>query len=411
MRRSSTLLVLLAAACVEQRDVPDRLPQASITYGPRIILVDETRAGAPNSAWCTRLVTIATTTTSTPTGIMSVDGKGIVFDPVNSPGDAMTPASCFVDVVPKSLPVDRVEVTNELFQLCVDSDACQKPDPSKASKGPICSDESEFDHCPVVETTQSQASTFCNWVGRRLPTGIEAIAIRQANLSAADRSDPAKITPYPTGDAAPSTCDQAILQVNSCLKPRPVDVEGTSVTGAAPMDSVMGTDVTTMTGAAIYDLMGNVSEWTADLLPLSRGPFDADLPWFCVAPLSTEAFSAANPPACPNTAQCVWGQYRPYAGARYGIWPVCIISDSGAFSGKKGALVGGSYRDEATTVDVIGTYGRRIEPEPEELPDTQRAREYGLRCVDQRASGPSEGMVPDFDNAMQLVTPPEASMQ
>ncbi len=112
--------------------------------------------------------------------------------------------------------------------------------------------------------------------------------------------------------------------------------------------------------------MGNVSEWSGDLYPISRGPKGDDLPWFCLAALSEEAFSATNPPVCPQTARCVYGQYRPYVGADYGIYPVCITSDTGRFSGTRGALFGGSYRDETLTRDVLGTFGRRVESEPED---------------------------------------------
>lgn len=402
------LLATTTAACIESREAPERLPQATIEYGPRIWLVDDTFTGAPNSGWCTRRVNIVpTTTTATITGVMDVDGKGVVWSPET---DAMTPASCFIDVVPNTLRVDRVETTNELFQLCVDSGACSKPDPSKASKGPLCNDPDEFDTCPVVEVTQSQASNFCKWVGRRLPTSIEHIAIRQAN--AQPTATPSDVTVYPTGDAAPNSCDTAVVKANGCLKPRPVDLAGDSVTGAASEDVVAGKDPDSgASGAAIYDVMGNVAEWSGDLFPVSRGPQGPNLPWFCIAPLSEEAFSEENPPVCPATAKCVWGQYRPYEGAAFGIWPVCIISDNAAFSGIRGAVHGGSYLDDAITRDVVGTYARRVETEPEELPDTQRARSYGFRCVGQRESAGDDGTVPEFDDGMEVVTPPEAMMQ
>lgn len=412
MTKRSVMLLLAAAsaaACVESREAPERLPQATIEYGPRIWLVDDTFTGAPNSGWCTRRVTISTITTTTATAatdVRDVDGKGVAW---TAEQDAKTPASCFIDVVPKSLRVDRVETTNELFQLCVDSGACKKPDPSKASKGPLCNDEDRFDTCPVVEVTQGQASNFCQWVGRRLPTSIEHIAIRQAN---AQPTLPEDVTVYPTGDAAPNSCDTAVVKANSCLKPRPADLAGDTVTGGASMDVVAGMDPETgAAGVSIYDVMGNVAEWSGDLFPVSRGPQGPNLPWFCIAPLSEEPFSAENPPVCPATAQCVWGQYQPYENARFGIWPVCIISDNAAFSGIRGAVHGGSYLDDAITRDVVGTYARRVETEPEELPDTQRARSYGFRCVGQRASAGEDGTVPEFDDGIEVVTPPEAMMQ
>jgi len=411
------IVLLLLCSCIESREPPDRLPQALVSYGPKIILVDNTRAGAPNSAACTRLTTVATTTSATTAGVRPVDDKiDMPFDPAMSDQDARTPANCFVNVTSKTLRVDRVEVTNELYQLCVDSDACEKPDPSKAGKAPLCNDEDEWDVCPLVEVTQSQASNFCKWVGRRLPTGIESVAIRQQNLACAnpndvtlcDRINPVKVADltYPTGNVAPNSCDQAVLSAHSCLKPRPVDIAGDQISGAAAMDAVTGLDPETMTGGVpIYDLMGNVSEWTADLHPVSRGPKGDDLPWFCAAALSEADFSAANPPVCPQTARCVYGDYAPYPYAEYKTWPVCIIADDGAFSGTRGSLFGGSYRDEVIDRETVGTFGRRVETQPEELPDTQRAREFGIRCVDQRESAPEGGTPPPFEGLMEVLTP------
>jgi hypothetical protein len=403
--RAFALLSLLALGCIDTRVPPDRLPQATISYGPRMILVDETRAGAPNSAACTRLTNVSTSTFAE--GVEAVDGKATVFRPSDpTTTDRMVPHNCFIQVTPRELRVDRVEVTNELFQLCIDSGACDKPDPSKAGKGPLCNDEDEFDVCPLVEVTQSQASNFCNWVGRRLPSGLEHIAIRQQNIP--DRADPVVVADYvyPTGNAAPNSCDQAVLAANSCLKPRPVDIAGDTVTGAAPMDAVTGTDPETGAGGVpVYDLMGNVSEWTADLHPVSRGPKGDDLPWFCLAALSEMNFSVDNPPLCPATAKCVYGSYVPYDGAAYGVYPVCITSDNGTFSGTRGSLFGGSYRDETTTRDVLGTFGRRVEAQPEDLPDTQRAREFGIRCVGQRDSAVMGGTPPAFDDEIEVLTP------
>src|SRR5687768_16356927 len=149
-----------------------------------------------------------------------------------------------------------------------------------------------------------------------------------------DKTSPVSVAEFtfPTGDDPPNSCDQAVVKAHSCLKPRPFDISTNDVTGAAPGDTVSGNDPETGAGGVlIYDLMGNVSEWTADLHPVSRGPKGDDLPWFCAAALSEQDFSAANPPVCPVTAKCVYGDYAPYPNAEYKTWPVCIIADDGAF--------------------------------------------------------------------------------
>lgn len=384
-----SLLALAASACVESREAPPLIDQATISYGPRIYLVDSTRNQGRNAqSPCARL---GTTTTSTET-LLSTDGlMPAMLDP-------MTPHNCFVQATPKTLTVDRVEVTNELFQLCVDSGACQTPDPAKSERAQFCRVEDDFDVCPALEIPQNEATNFCAWIGRRLPTMIEAIAIRQHGMP----QDPSQLEPYPSGADAPEACADAITGGGSCMatKPEPVLDANGIVSGGGDRDVVAADE-------PIFDLMGNASEWTSDRMASQRGNA-SDLPWFCVAELPPVGTSST--PTCPTDLtgfECVYGQYKPAPALPLGIYPVCLTNKSGGFSGDIGVLAGGSYRDDANDIvddrDFFGVYARRLQSSPDELSGEALARQYGFRCVDDRDSAPEGGAVPAFTNELELV--------
>ncbi len=405
LRKLLTLGTLATlAACVESREAPPLIDQATIEYGPRIYLVDSTRNEGRNAqSACARLGTVTTATDTTP--LLSTDGL------LPAEIDLLTPHNCFVQVTPKALTVDTVEATNELFQLCVDSGACRTPDPAKSERAQFCRVEDDFDVCPVVEVPQSEAQNFCAWIGRRLPTMIEAIAIRQGGLGEGARLDPTQLLPFPNGESPPDACADAVHGGGSCMatKPNPVLDANGQVAGGGARDNVEA-------DKPIFDLMGNVSEWTSDRIASRRGNA-SDLPWFCIAELpnigTSSTSSVAEPPECPDDLEglaCVYGQYKPHASLPLGVYPVCLTNASGGFSGDIGVLAGGSYRDDATDLnderDFFGTFARRVQSGPDDLSGEALARQYGFRCVDDRDSAMGDGEVPPFVNELELTRLP-----
>jgi hypothetical protein len=328
-----------------------------------------------------------------------------------------------VDIAPaaRPLPVDVHEVTNAQYQLCVDSGACRAPDPSAVTKEDVCRSESDFDACPVVSVSHQQASDYCEWVGRRLPSGLEQVLVRQSGLAISTGTTspgfPRQIPLLPIGDTIPTRCEESVLGNGDCRRPFPVmDASGTS--GAASGDVVA---VAEGRGEGrIYDLVGNVAEVLADLAPTSRGTA-AGLPWFCVADLperaTGEMFSPANPPTCPDGAACVYGRYRPAPGMEVDDYPVCIAAAGGQISGFRPVLAGASYFERLVTrpgeadgvraleaQEAAGVFARRVleEEDPQRLANTQIGRRTGFRCVGQRASAPEGGRVPEFEDRLTL---------
>ena len=125
--------------------------------------------------------------------------------------------------------IDRTEVTVDAYARCVKAGAC-----SSAGAGFRCSAGdrlSSRNALPITCVDYSQAERFCEWTGKRLPTELE--------WEYAGRGEPGRR--YPWGDAPVSARLMCSRQSEPCsVASRP--------TGATP--------------EGIFDLAGNVWEWT-----------------------------------------------------------------------------------------------------------------------------------------------------
>jgi formylglycine-generating enzyme required for sulfatase activity len=124
--------------------------------------------------------------------------------------------------------IDKNEVTNGQYRLCVEAGACEEPS---------CWDSGDLNapDQPVVCVTWADAQAYAAWVGGRLPT--------EAEWEMAARGGDGRL--YPWGEKAPD-CQAA--NYKGCLG-RPATV-GTYPGGASPYGAL--------------DMAGNVWEWVAD---------------------------------------------------------------------------------------------------------------------------------------------------
>ena len=132
--------------------------------------------------------------------------------------------------------MDRHEVTNARFAACVQAGACLPPALASSFKRPAYFGAAEFADYPVIHVSWGQAEAFCAWAGGRLPTEAEW---ERAARGTAD----ARI--FPWGDSAPD-CSKANFA--GCVGD--TDRVGRRPAGQSPY--------------GVFDMAGNVWEWTAD---------------------------------------------------------------------------------------------------------------------------------------------------
>ena len=147
--------------------------------------------------------------------------------------------------------LDRYEVTNGQFALCVAAQKCSRPDKIfSATRDPYFGN-STYDLYPVIYVSWREADNFCRWRGARLPTEAEwELAARGGQNGDAPV--------YPWGNQEPS-CDLSAWNGGQFKNCTPADTLQVGSFGANAF--------------GLYDMAGNVWEWTSSLYALY--PYDA----------------------------------------------------------------------------------------------------------------------------------------
>jgi formylglycine-generating enzyme required for sulfatase activity len=134
--------------------------------------------------------------------------------------------------------IDRTEVTASAYRACVVDGACREPGKETECTFGV---EDRSDH-PVNCVDWSQASEFCRWAGKRLPT--------EAEWERAARGVEGGL--YPWGNEPEASCTHAVMVEdggNGCGTDQTWPV-GSKPKGLSPVGAL--------------DMAGNVWEWTAD---------------------------------------------------------------------------------------------------------------------------------------------------
>lgn len=137
--------------------------------------------------------------------------------------------------------IDKYEVSNAQFALCVQAGVCEQPYYQRSATRQDYYANPDFSDYPRVAVSWLEAQAYCQWAGGRLPT--EAEWVRAA------RGDDQRV--YPWGDELP-TCDLTnTLDENTGR----LCVGDTAPVGSYPLGA---------SPFGVMDLAGNVWEWNAD---------------------------------------------------------------------------------------------------------------------------------------------------
>jgi len=131
----------------------------------------------------------------------------------------------------------ETETTNAQYRRCVEAEACQAPQDRHAFEDP-----SHTDH-PVVFVSWSEATSFCRWIGGRLPTEAEWEYTARGGVEASR---------YPWGNENPVCHPQAPSGAKFDDDGRCDD------TGTEPVATFSAN------GHGVYDAAGSVWEWVED---------------------------------------------------------------------------------------------------------------------------------------------------
>ena len=69
--------------------------------------------------------------------------------------------------------MDKLEVTNSMYSLCVKGGKCNPPREFQSATRKSYFGNADFNDFPVIQVSWGDADNYCQWAGRRLPTEAE----------------------------------------------------------------------------------------------------------------------------------------------------------------------------------------------------------------------------------------------
>ena len=147
--------------------------------------------------------------------------------------------------------MDKYEVTNGLYKVCVEARACQPPGSIGSHTRSSYFGNSEFEDHPVIYVDWDMAKTYCEWRGARLPT--------EAEWEKAARGTDARIYPWGNEWDVRST-----KRLNFSDKNDPAGASDTVADDGYADTAPVGSYPRGASPYGLHDMAGNVWEWVSD---------------------------------------------------------------------------------------------------------------------------------------------------
>ena len=336
------VLLLVASGCATGKPAPATTPMAKVTDG----LTFQFGMGGQGCG-------IPQTATS-----CTADHK---FDP----GE---PA---VMVKVKPFAIDIHEVTVEQYRYCQEYGVCSLPAGDNGPSGvPDYYTNKTYNNRPAVLVTWYQAEQFCEFMGKRLPTEFEWERVAGGPAqSTADKRLYSFVDKLGPDAAIPSPCQKN------------VNIQGCN-SGLTDTRDVMSStdDVVSVGSSQVWDVSGNVSEWTAsDDDPANPsitcdyskpGNYDCEACVKCISNYGADSAKCkgivADPNAEADCPSCVCGDgstatskpncYTPCDTPVCPLYPAGTVLDK-SYTGKNFAarriIRGASYNDGLAGTNVV----------------------------------------------------------